>query len=156
MADETTQVQDENVVTDTYHVPGAPYEDPEAAEAVQELQEAEAAVDAEKPDRPYVALDSRTPELAYATRDNIVHPGPVGAAIAAQAEAVRISEDVFNVSSLLRVDLDPAMLVLLSDEVQEPEVDHEELREEFDAQAEELVEATRENEREPEPDTDEE
>jgi hypothetical protein len=83
----------------------------------------------------------RTPELAYATKDNIEHPGPYGAAVDAQARAVLVSEDVFNVSGPYRVDVAPELLVNAAYE--DSDVDGEELREQFEADVEAEVENKR-------------
>lgn len=81
--------EDAQDVTVQYHKPGTarpPSEkDVEAQEQIQELVSEDSEIVADPGDRVYQQQDVRSPELAYATRDNIVVP--VGSEAPAYAEA---------------------------------------------------------------------
>lgn len=63
---------------DTYPVPGAARPDPEAEQAVEEFEnEPRADTDVDgRLTRASLVADSRSPEVNYLTRDNIVYPDP--------------------------------------------------------------------------------
>lgn len=116
-------------VVDRYHKPGAPVLDEADREssatfAEQQAAETEVLEDARRPfSRP--AVDVRSPETAYATKDNIVHPGPLGAAVRdEQVAQALVGEDA-------QVEIDPT---LVADQLEGDETADERLdaaREEF-------------------------
>ena len=131
--------EDRSTVQDTYHNPGQPNPDADAAQATQDaVSEAEEREEEfrknQAEDRKYVPAVPVTtsPELNYATRDNIVHPGPVGAAVFSE----KVAEHLLSKEDGVRVDVDAELLgkyaLEVDGDVKSAAEVHEQLRDEVD------------------------
>lgn len=130
---------DRQDVTDSYHNPGQPNPDADAEQATQEaVDDAEGREQEFRENqaeaRKYVppVPVTTSPELNYATRDNIVHPGPVGAAVFSE----KVAEQLLSKEDGVRVDIDAELLGKYALEVDgdvKPAAEvHEQLRDEVE------------------------
>lgn len=113
----TTKVShDEQTVTRKNHKPGVANHDAKADDAsVEQDNERQDALEQAKADRaehakPNLVTATTTPEINYATRDNIVHPGPLGEALFADA----VAKDLLGEDA--RVDIDTALVADKADD----------------------------------------